>query len=205
MARPIPKAIQAEESRVAQEIDLNDWTGVDVSRDPVLAREMQQAIIDYMKGRVSEGRGFNKQTLRSPYSKSYQESLDFQAAGKSAGQVNMELSGDMLGSVDVLRERQSGAVFTFGITGAEAAKAFGHISGFEGHPNQDALEKYQRIFFGVSESEFREEILPAFEQDLEALQRTEPNLVLEDRLQSQGNLQSEVIRFLRANDLFEVE
>lgn len=169
----IPKEIKASETSVTQEIDLNELTGVDVSKDPVLAREMQQAVIDYMIGRVSEGKGFNEKVLRpSKYSDSYADSLDFKAAGKSKGNVNMELSGDMLGSIDVIDETNNGARFTFGIEGEEAARAYGHISGFKGHPNQDKMQKYQRPFFGVSKKEIKDKILPAFKDELESLRES---------------------------------
>lgn len=190
----IPKEIKATTSSVTQEIDLNELTGVDVSKDPVLAREMQQAVIDYMVGRVSEGKGFNEKTLRSPYSNSYADSQDFAAAGKSKGNVNMELSGDMLGSIDVVKETKNGAKFTFGITGEEAARAYGHISGFKGHPNEDKMRKYQRPFFGVSQKELKDKILPAFKDELESLRESRSTRRVED---------NRILRNLRsAADLF---
>lgn len=203
----IPREIKASESEIYQEIDLADWTGVDLSLDPVLAREMQQAIIDYMQGRVSQGLGFNKQKLKSPYQDSYAESLDFKAAGKSKGNVNMELSGDMLGSVDVIEERESGARFRIGFTDSSVVpRAYGHISGFEGHPEQDKMEKYQRIFFGVSEKEFKDEVLPAFEEDLQELKAREPDFRLEDRIQTAAERQETLLRIFRsAQDLLEEE
>lgn len=203
----IPKEIKASESEIYQEIDLADWTGVDVSLDPILAREMQQAIIDYMQGRISQGLGFNKQKLRSPYQDSYADSLDFQAAGKSKGNVNMELSGDMLGSVDVIQERESGAKFRVGFTDSQVIpRAYGHISGFEGHPEEEKMSKYQRVFFGVSEKEFKDEILPAFETDLEELKNREPDFRLEDRIQGSAERQSQLLRLFRtAQDLLEDE
>jgi hypothetical protein len=195
----IPKEIKASETSITQEIDLEEWTGVKVSNDPTLMREMQQSIIDYMRGRISEGKGFNERKLKSPYSKTYAASLDFQAAGKSEGDVNMELSGDMVGSIDVLQERDDR--FTIGFTDSEVIpRAYGHISGFAGHPNQDALKKYQRVFFGVSKKEFNKNILPAFKGDLESLKRSGATAArVNDR-------QGRVLDFIRdARDLFDFE
>jgi hypothetical protein len=164
--------LKVTESEVSQEIDLNKLTGADLSQDPELTREIQQATIDYMLGRISEGKGIGGKALRSPYSKTYQASQDFEAAGKSATDVNMELSGDMLGTIDIIKESNNGAKFTFGINDpTEAIKAYGHQTGFKGHPTIPQ-GKYKREFFGVFEKELKENVLSQFQEDIDRLKRS---------------------------------
>ena len=78
----------------------------------------------------------------------YQKSADFKAAGKSASPVNMRLSGDMLGSIDLAID---GDKLLIGIPSEESPKAHGHMTGQEGSGN---LPKRQ--FFGVTKKEFDE-------------------------------------------------
>ncbi len=81
--------------------------------------------------------------LKSPYSKAYKDSLDFKAFGKSPAKINMTLTGDMLGLMDVTK--QTGESITIGWTDAEQnAKAFNHSTG-------DTVPS--RPFFGVSSTE----------------------------------------------------
>ena len=165
---PTPK-ISLSETEVSQEIDFDSLTGAPVSLDPALQREMAQATIDFIKKRVVEdNKGLGGKPLLSPYSKSYEDSLDFEAAGKSSGDVNMTLSGDMLGSIDVLDE---GDTVKIGIDDPDVApRAYGHQSGFEGHPNK-AMKKYKREFFGVTDFELEKEILPQFQAQIEKLKK----------------------------------
>jgi uncharacterized protein YuzE len=154
--------IKLTKSKVTQKIDLEDLIGVDISEDRNLVREIGQAIIDYMVERAEDGKGLNGVKLKSPYSKEYSESLDFKAAGKSKSKVNMTLSGDMLASIDIVD--QSGSVIEIGIEDSEqAVKAYGHQTGFEGHP---VLDGPKRPFFGVSVKELQKEILPQFKNKI---------------------------------------
>jgi hypothetical protein len=151
------------ESEVSQSLDLEKLTGVDLSVDPDLMQEIAQATIDYVRERTSETLGVGRKKLPSPYSESYSESLDFQAAGKSRGTVNLELSGTMLDSIDVLEF--DGSKLKYGIQGGEQAiKAFAHQTGFEGHPTIKNVRP--REFVGVTDSEFKEFILPKFKDDI---------------------------------------
>ncbi len=155
--------IKLNKTKVSQKINLEDLIGTDISFDRDLVREIGQAIIDYMVDRAEDGRGLNGVKLKSPYSKSYAESLDFKAAGKSRGNVNMTLSGDMLASIDILD--QDGSTIEIGIEDEEQAiKAYGHQTGFEGHP---VLDGPKRPFFGVSVKELEKEILPKFKSKIE--------------------------------------
>lgn len=83
--------------------------------------------------------------LKGPYSKGYQKSLRFEIYGKSAGDINMTLTGAMLASIE---SRNSGTEITFSFAdGNNASKAHGHITGHEGD------WRVKRDFFGLPEDE----------------------------------------------------
>lgn len=147
--------LNLEESEVSQEFDLGELLNVD--EVPGFAKTaFAQAAIDKILERTSDGEGNNGRPLKKPYSKIYQASLDYRAAGKSANEINMALSGDMLGSIQVLEE--SGSRVTIGLTGNEAAKAHGHMTGAEGRLPV-------RPFFGLNKSEI-EEIVSNIEDEI---------------------------------------
>jgi hypothetical protein len=162
MAEP---GIKLTKKRVSQKLDLNELTGRNIASDPVLVRKIAQGIIDYMVDRAKSGRGLGRKDLKSPYSKSYSESLTFKAAGKSRNDVNMTLSGDMLRSIDILEE--DGASVVIGIDDdVDAPKAYGHQTGFEGHPTIPS-GKYKRPFFGVTADEVKKQVLPKFKAEID--------------------------------------
>ena len=143
--------INLSEDEVSQEIDLKPLLG-EAANDPVVQQEASQALLDFMLERIEQkNQGIGGKKLKSPYAKSYEESQSFAAFGKSSSDINMKLSGDMIGSMDVL---ETGDTVKIGIQDSlQAAKAYGHITGFEGHPNEDKMKKYQREFFGLSKKE----------------------------------------------------
>lgn len=188
--RPDENGIVVDESEISQTLDFNKLTGVDVSSDKVLMRAMAQAIIDYHKTRADNNKGLDGQALKSPYSKAYRTSLDFAAAGKSASDVNMQLSGDMLGSLDILYE--SGSKIKIGVSDESVLpRAYGHQSGFKGHPNESAMRQYKREWFGVTEKEAKEIILKEFGSELRPFRDTRPQARAQDQMIS-------VARSLRA-------
>ena len=162
MASKAP-GLTATIDEISQEIDLENLIGVKVGKDKALLREIAQEVIDYMIDRTQVDRKElgGQKPLKSPYSKSYSESKDFKAAGKSRTKVDLTLSGDMLGSIDLVEESNSG--FKIAIAADQTPKAFGHISGFEGHP---VLRGPKRPFFGVTKDELITKILPKFKADL---------------------------------------
>lgn len=192
-----PKGLVVSESEISQEIDLKALTGVDVGKDPVLRREITQAMIDYMKGRTSEHLGVGRKPWRNTYSDEYANSLDFKAAGKSDNDVNLELSGDMIGSIDVAKEK--GSVVKLAIVEkSQIPKAYGHITGFEGHPTIKNGSKYKRNFFGLTDEELKDEILVNFESEIEELK--------DKQIVKTKDSQGELIKTLRkASDFFQEE
>lgn len=139
---------------IRQEIDLEELFGVSFKGARALREAIGQAIIDRMLERTRQGTGMKfgsngagrEIKLKSPYSKEYVQSDEFQAFGKRKNEVNMELTGDMLGSIDITG--QSSSKIEIGITDStEAKKAFNHIVG-------DTVP--ERPFFGVNNRELNQ-------------------------------------------------
>lgn len=165
----LPKGLTLEIDNVSQEIDLGKWTGVDLSEAPDLKLRMGQAVIDYMNKRISKGRGLGDEEFNpNKYSKSYRDSLEFKAAGKKPSPVNFKLSGDMLGSMDV--DDLDDSKINIFIDPDQSPKAHGHMTGQEG---KGPLPKRQ--FFGVTEDEFKSNILPKFQKDLKKVSTSSDN------------------------------
>jgi hypothetical protein len=133
-----------KKSGVYQTLNLKEMFGV------VPNKELRQAIgqyaIDFIRKRTENGAGIGGEPFRfGVYSDEYAESLEFKAHGKDKHEVNMTLTGDMLGLLDVIEESQS--TVTIGWRDAkENAKAFNHNTG-------DTVPK--RPFFGLTAKEVR--------------------------------------------------
>jgi hypothetical protein len=129
---------------IEQEIDLKEIFGVDLSEADGLKKAIGQVLLDKMLTRVEGGQGIGGVKLKSPYSKVYSDSLEFKAAGKSRGSVNMSLTGDMLAGIDF---EDSGNKITFKIAEDQVEKAYNHITG-------DTVPR--RPFFGFTAAELKE-------------------------------------------------
>jgi hypothetical protein len=106
-----------------------------------------QAAIDIIRRRTqNDNKSWTGSGFKKPYSKQYQESLAFQAAGKSANNVNLTLTGDMLGLMDIIEETETTIKIGWSDK-LEANKAHGHISGNIG---------VKRDFLGLNEKEILE-------------------------------------------------
>lgn len=185
----LPDGLKVEKTEISQTIDLQKWTGKDLSSDPELVREIGQEVIDYMIKRSADNKGLGEVQFKPPkYSKTYADSLNFIAAGKSPTDVNMRLSGDMLGSIDMNEE---GNKVTIEIGEDQTLKAYGHMTGYEGHPTIPN-GKYKRQFFGITKTEFDKNILPKFKNEIPK--------------KSREDLQGELINRIRnTRDLFGTE
>lgn len=140
-------SVNTNNKRVFQTIDLKEIFGKDV-RDKNLKEKIGQYFIDKMKSRTRSGIDINGDKF-APYSESYKNSIPFQAAGKSK-HVNLKLSGDMLGSIDIVKVE--GNKIRIGFDDREQElKAHGHMTG-GGNGNKLPI----REFFGVSESEIQD-------------------------------------------------
>lgn len=154
--------------KVEQTINLQETFGVSFKGMRSLREALGEAILTKIRKRSESGKGMSFRgdrgtpvTLKKPYSKEYSKSLDFKAFGKSRGKVNMTLTGDMLGLMDI--KKQTGESITIGWDEQdENAKAYNHSVG-------DTVPR--RPFFGVSKKELAE-IKKDFSSEIKSAIRT---------------------------------
>jgi hypothetical protein len=142
MSKPVIK-----EDDVHQTIELDELFGVDFSGDRALREVIGEAILEKIRTRTADGKaiGGNKD-LKKPYSESYKKSDLFRGFGKSEDVINMSLTGDMLGLMDIVDQDDNS--ITIGWDDSEqTAKAYNHNVG-------DTVPK--RPFFGLTSAELKE-------------------------------------------------
>lgn len=133
-----------------------DWQKIDIKipddLKPAQRDELGDLIIEHIFDRTN--RGLDKKGNPFPsYSKSYKNSLDFRNAGKS-GKVNLQLSGDMLASLELLRQK-SGELRIGFERGSDANDiADGNIKGTYGR--QKPIKGKKRDFLGIESKKLRE-------------------------------------------------
>ncbi len=138
-----------KKDKVSQTFDLQEIFGVDVSDMPEVAQSFAQIAIEHIRKRTESNEfmpGAKASEGAHKYSDDYAHSLAFKAAGKSKSDVNMELTGDMIATMDVLEI--NGNSITIGWDDPlQSAKAFNHNTG-------DTVPK--RPFFGLADSEVKD-------------------------------------------------
>lgn len=116
--------------------------------------DVADRVIEFILRRTENGKDKNNKNFPK-YSKEYAKSLDFRIAGKSKGQVNLTLSGDMLAAVELLNPEVSRNMLKIGIPASDTentAKAEGNIKGsYGGSPNP----RKARDFLGIKPSDLR--------------------------------------------------
>ena len=128
-------------------INLNEMFGDEFPDSEALKLAVGQAIVDRIRERTRDGISKDGRTFKK-YSKSYIDSLPFKSFGKSAGDTNLTLSGDMLGLMDVV-DTEGGRITIGWEDDTQAAKAHGHITGAKGNlPVRD--------FFGLPQTEIED-------------------------------------------------
>ena len=110
-----------------------------------------ELVIDYIQERTAKGEGENGSKLPGPYSKSYQESHEFEVAGKSPNKINMELTGEMVNNIDILSTAPGRLTYGFERGSDENAKADGNIRGTYGTSTPDS--KKARDFLTLGDSD----------------------------------------------------
>jgi hypothetical protein len=114
-----------------------------------------QDIIDYIVKRTEEGKDKNNRNFKG-YSTGYAKSLDFKNAGKSKGDVNLKLSGDMLAALKILDIKRDKVIVGYDAGTPENGKAEGNILGTYGQKKSTGKA---RDFLGITSKALRDEIL----------------------------------------------
>ena len=161
----LPKGMTLTQEKVSQKFNLEEIFGVDFSERPDLKAQIGQAIIDKIIERTSEGKKRGGGSFDGGYSTSYKKSEKFEQYGKSST-INMELTGAMLDSIDIIKEFDNQIEIGFSGPDAELqnAKAFGHETSMRGHKFLQGKAP-KRPFFGLTADELKE-IKAEFKQDI---------------------------------------
>jgi hypothetical protein len=134
---------------------------------PTEREAIAREVLDHIRNRTQK-KNVDKNGKPFPkYSKEYVESLNFKIAGKN-NRVDLTLSGDMLGAMDLLNHKSGEIMIGFENGSPENAKADGNIRGTYG---QKSPTGKARDFLGIEKSALRE-ILNKYPKD-KAKQRAE--------------------------------
>jgi len=162
----LPGQSTRNKNEVSQTIDVSKVLGVDVSGQPRLVQEVGQAIIDRIEKRTVEDNVDVGGKKFIGYDDDYVDSEEFAEFGKSRGDINLTLTGDMMDSLDF---SQSGSTVKVQVEPGEAGKAFGNISGIRGKTKKSINP---RDWFGATAKELKE-IRNQFKEDIKALKDEE--------------------------------
>lgn len=163
------------------------WQRVKIEVPEHLTPDERQAvaleIIDFIRERTQK-KNLDKNNRPFPaYSASYVKSLDFKIAGKSKGKVDLTLSGDMLGALDLLSHKKGILTIGFEKGSTENARADGNIRGTYGNksPVSDP-----RDFLGIDPKDLNS-ILKKYPATDPAIKKDRVDAVL-NILQSDNNV-----------------
>lgn len=122
--------------------------------DKLQRQAIAQDIIDTIVERTTVKNIDRKGNPFPGYSKAYTQSLDFKIAGKTKGNVNLRLSGDMLNSLKVLNTKKGEITIGFDRGDSENnGKAEGNIKGTYG---QKTSTGKKRDFLGLPRNQIKE-------------------------------------------------
>jgi hypothetical protein len=125
---------------VSQTFNLNDLFGRKVEQSEA------DAFFELVKERIIERSQFGLDVNDNPFADYSPEYAEFK--GVSVGDVDMTLSSDMLENIEY--EFKNG-ILKVKVNEDDAGKAYGHMTGFKGHPT--IKNGPQREFFGVQDDE----------------------------------------------------
>ena len=106
-------------------------------------------VTDFIRKRSARGRDKNNRAFPE-YSKEYKNSLDFRNTGKTPGNVNLKLSGDMLAALDTISHRQGSGLIGYENGTEENDRAEGNITGSYGGKANPAKA---RDFLGITDKD----------------------------------------------------
>lgn len=133
------------------------WQRVKIAIPDYLSPDERQAlafeILNFIRERTQK-KNVDKNNRPFPaYSSSYAKSLDFKIAGKSKGSVDLTLSGDMLGALDLLSHKKGELLIGFENGSQENARADGNIRGTYGQSKPNSSKA--RDFLGISPTDLK--------------------------------------------------
>lgn len=118
---------------------------------PLERQAIAAEVLDFIRTRTQE-KSVDKNNKPFPkYSKEYLDSLDFKIGGKSK-KVDLTLSGDMLGALDLINHKKGQLLIGFQNGSEENARADGNIRGTYGKSSSTGKA---RDFLGISSTDLQ--------------------------------------------------
>lgn len=124
------------------------------SLNPDERLELADLVIEHIYERTTKDNTDKNGNSFPKYSKKYTNSLDFKNAGKTKGNIDLQLSGDMLAAMKLLTHKNGEITIGFERGTEENAKADGNIRGTYGQASPIPGKK--RDFLGIEQSKLRE-------------------------------------------------
>lgn len=116
---------------------------------PDVREAIASEIISFVRQRTLKGQDFEGAKFPG-YSKAYSNSVNFRAAGKAKGKVNLMLSGDMLANIEAVKIKPTELIIGYADNSDQAGKAEGNQIGSYGkEPNS----KRARRFLGLAQDD----------------------------------------------------
>lgn len=156
-----PRNMIVTKSEISQTFDLEEMFGADISDNERLKEEIGQEIIDIIKNRTLESNKDIWGVKFENYSSEYVSSDTFEDFDKSRSDINMQLTGKMLESLEV--EIKNNEIRLFLDDSSQIPKAFNHQTG-------DRLK--QRAWFGLSEDGM-DKLVGIFQDEIDSLKSEE--------------------------------
>lgn len=129
-------------------IDISDY-----DLKPQQRQDLADLVIEHIFDRTNRGLDKNNVPFKK-YSKEYENSLAFKAAGKiKGGKPNLQLSGDMLAAMKLLSENKKKLLIGFENNTEENGKAEGNIKGTYGQATSTGKK---RDFLGIKNDKLKE-------------------------------------------------
>jgi len=155
---------------------------------PLERQAIATEVLDFIRTRT-QTKGLDKRNRSLPgYSDAYKNSLDFKIAGKSKSKVDLTLSGDMLGAMDLLSHRPGEITVGFENGSDENARADGNIRGTYGKSKPVAPA---RDFLGIAPGDLKK-ILNKYPVDKRDRARERAEIVMNGNLYpTNPNVQSD--------------
>lgn len=149
------------------------WQKVNITIPDHLGPDEREAVaaevLDFIRERTQKKNKDKNNKDLPAYSKEYVKSLDFKIAGKSKGNVNLTLSGDMLGAMGLLSHKRGKITIGFENGTPENARADGNIRGTYGQSKPVAPP---RDFLGIAPEDLQK-ILKQYPNDPRARSRAD--------------------------------
>lgn len=155
--------LKLSENEVSLRVQFDEIFGRNIE-DESLREVVGDDIIEIITSRTTSGRGVEggRVVRFPPYTKKYAALV-----GKSVNQVDLEISGDLLNSIEIIESTSK--FIDVGILGDQAPKAHGHMTGFAPYGASKGPGP-RRSFLGLTKADLQK-IKTKYKSDVEKIKK----------------------------------